>query len=427
MWAGYFLLFAISPLDYTVRWQTLGLVCSLLLIGNLSFIFGYNLTIRSQMNGQSATVKRTSPEAILKVIVFASLVYFSLMTAKYVALFASTGLDFSLAGFTKLRMELDTQDYVKGGTATGVLASVTSGFPLLLLPYFLLYRKRINIRRQLFVGVLLVAYLGSTFITGGRNGAFFTVLIALVSFGAVSILEPTKAKFLTRRTRLAIGVLGIVLLGMFTKIFIDRAVLTSGSVQEYVTYFSKSHHSNLRPYARAWLSDPQIVEYYFPVLLFHEYIVHSLKEFEIVINEEPESFPYYGAYNFYPFFLFLNKVGLEGISIEQILREIPNPGRYTTLFGGIYLDFGMPGLFAFVALLYFMTGLTLRAFLARGSFINLIWFVYFYIIIFLSPIYSIIGMANYPGLLIAVLSVQVLPLLGSPGNLRYPTPVPGYS
>ena len=427
VWVAYFALFMVSPLDYKVQWDTLGLVIALLLLGNFAFVFGYNLTTAASQDGKMGSFHRDiASETLFKFIGITSLTYFGLVAFKYISLFSAMELDFSFAAFSKLRMILDTPDFVKGSTGTGVIASIFSGFPLLAMPFLFRYRNRLNKLQRALLLVIFIVYLASTFATGGRNGALFTVLIFLVAIKVTSFVLPVTIKFLTGRVRVAIGVAGIVLLGVFAKIFIDRAVLTSGSVEEYVTYFSETHHSNLKPYARNWLSDPDVVGYYFPAMLFHEYIVHSLKEFEIIIQNQPASSPYFGAYNFYPFCLFFNKVGFDFLTIDQIQREIPNPGRYTTLFGGLYLDFGKSGLFCFVAILYFLTGFMLRSFLVSGSFVSLAWFLYLYVAIVLSPIYSVLGMAIYPGLLVAIIAVQSLFFLSGTVRRRNPVAVPGY-
>ncbi len=116
---------------------------------------------------------------------------------------------------------------------------------------------------------------------------------------------------------------------IFTKIFIERAEIRSGSIQSYISYAQHTQLYELKPYARNLLNDPVTSGTYFPIFLFHDYFVHSLNELERTITSRPKNFPYLGAYQFYTFVMLLNKLGFEIISAEMILSEIPNPEKIT--------------------------------------------------------------------------------------------------
>ena len=120
----------------------------------------------------------------------------------------------------------------------------------------------------------------------------------------------------------------------------------------------------------------------------------------------PENGPYYGRYNLSSYFLLLNKIGF-ATPTSSISKEIVNPGRYFTLFGALFLDFGFLGMFISTFFIYFFAGHTFKKYDQKQKFISLIWFLYFYTIIILSPVYSLIGNSIYPGFLSALIIISV--------------------
>lgn len=400
LWAAYLILFLVSPLDYRISFQTIFLILGLVVFGNIAFHIGYR-SIREVVPRGNGPINQGSVQKMYVFLVGMSLLYFFCIVLKYRELYVQYGFGFSLAGFSQLRGMLFDPGYTMGGSIIGIIANLLSGFPLLLIPFFALYRIRLRRGQKRILTILILLFLVSTFASGGRNGAMITILVALFSLLAIRKRGMgSKLKIPGYAKVFGLGVLVAVFFS-FSKIFVDRAIMVSGSLEAYIAYFKMTHTHELRPYADALLMSPETREFYFPIMFFHEYIVHSLKEFEVIFAHESPLFPYLGAYQYYSFCIFLNKIGFQIISINEILADIPNPGRYNTLFGGALMDFGRWGLFPFVGVLYFLTGRALRTFSKTRTLEALVWFLYFFIIIFFSPIYSVIGIAMYPAFLVA--------------------------
>lgn len=407
LWLTYLTLFFGSPFDYKVEGETVATVIGLLIIGNIFFVIGWNSKCRNNTILGRDTFKINISKTY-RFLVALSILYFILNILKYGSLQSTFEFNISLAGFTELRMAMDSEDYVKGNNVFGVLASLFAGFPLLTIPFLFAYINKLDKLQKFILFIVIVGYLASTFTSGGRNGALVVLLVLFFSIKVISGSKKIRVNIITIKLKLTLIALIIILFFSFAKIFIDRAELRSGSINDYIIFAQATHAYELKPYANDLLNNDNVNFFYFPLFLFHDYFVHSLKEFEITINNQPPNFPYYGAYEFYTFTLLLNKFGFEFIAVEDILSEIPNPGRYLTLYGGLYLDFGLIGMAIVVSFLYFLTGKMLRSFLETGSLISLFWAIYFYVIIFLSPIFSVIGISMYPGFLVAIIVCSII-------------------
>lgn len=407
LWVTYLALFLVSPFDYKVEGETVAIVILLLIIANIFFSVGWN----SGRRNKTTLPKEKLEINVIKTYKFLftlSFFYFILNILKYGSLQSTFEFNISLTGFTELRMAMDSEDYEKGNNVFGVLASLFAGFPLLTIPFLFAYRYELKKSQKLVLIIVIIAYLASTFTTGGRNGALVVILVLFFSIKVISGSSKIKVNIITTKLKLILITLVLILFFSFAKIFIDRAELRAGSINDYILFAQATHAYELKPYSNELLNNDNVNFVYFPLFLFHDYFVHSLKEFEITINNQPENFPYYGAYQFYTFTLLLNKFGFEFIAVEDILDEIPNPGRYLTLYGGLYLDFGLIGMAIAVSFLYFLTGRMLRLFSETGSIVSLFWAIYFYIIVFLSPIFSVIGISMYPGFLVAIVVCSII-------------------
>lgn len=411
IWVSYLLLFFVSPVKYPLSISTLILVFILLSLGNGAYFTG-RYCGKQKYRVPRADNSYFNYQKFFKFLLVTSGVYFVLTGIKYMQLIASYGVNFSLYGLTQLRVLLENPSYIKGGNLIGVLASLFSGFPLLSIPFYTLFRHRFPANKQVALLLISFFYLGTTYLTGGRNGAMITLLIIAFSYLGVRQTFGKKRIVLSRSLKSIMAVLLVGVFFSFSKIFIDRAELTMGTLWDYITYFIESHFYELRPYARALLDNEWTYRYYFPIMFFHEYFVHSLNELDILLHTTFDNFPYWGGYEFHTFTLFLNKLGTGFISIEQITADLPRPGRYLTLFGGLYLDFGNIGLVLSVGFLYFFLGRSHRKFVRTRRLVPFLWFIYLYIIILLGPIYSLIGVSVYPGFLVAILIVSVLIKLG---------------
>lgn len=395
-WLLYFPLYFWGPIKYEVKAETFLMVFLLVLFGNIAYFFGYYSTPQ-KLNSQKVpeyTDRQIYRE--YRLLVVGTVVYLLFLSIKYIQLQASYGFNFSLEGFTELRNTIDEETI--GGNVFGVISSALAGFPVLFIPFFLFNQHRLKKSQKRTIIILLIISVISTFTSGGRNAAFIIILVFFFS----SLLLGRKIKKMNFKTKFFItaAVLGVMFI--FSKIFIDRAEQMLGDLDTYIEYFEETKGFEVKPYAKTLLKNPTVNSFYFPVFMMHDYVVHSINEFEVTYNSSPQHFPYWGAYQFFSFALLMNKMGFETTDISLIISEIPNPGKYLTLFGGVYYDFGLVGTFIFIGLIYFLAGHFIRQYKIQPKYSNFVWFIYLYIIIFLSPIYDVISIAIYPSFLVAI-------------------------
>ncbi len=185
-WLLYFILFLFSPFDYKVSIYTVSILI-LFIIVNLAFSFGYHVRLdasKPPVKLDNSKVPRIKKKSEFNFLVFFSLLCFFFTILKQVSLQSQFGFGISITDLTELRMELDSDEYVKGNNIFGVLSSLFSGFPLLTIPYLLFYRKSLTKTESWILGAIAVFFLIATFASGGRNGAVIVILIYIFSFQA---------------------------------------------------------------------------------------------------------------------------------------------------------------------------------------------------------------------------------------------------
>ena len=141
------------------------------------------------------------------------------------------------------------------------------------------------------------------------------------------------------------------------------------------------------------------------------YLTHSLYQLDFFLKEYNGS-PEFGAYQFYPFVLFLNKTNLTDInSIEEILYSLPKAGVYFTGFGGMIVDFGVIMSFG----IFFVMGLVFSNcylnFVKEGNMMCHYFSIIFFFIILLLPIVSVPGLAVFPSILLSTAFLWALRLI----------------
>lgn len=395
-WLVYFLLYYIGPIRYVVKSETFFLLISMVIFGNIAYLLGYNfasknIIIKPFNIGNRHIIKE------YRFLILGTVLYLIFLSIKYIQLQNTYGFSFTLEGFTDFRSNVVMETL--GDNIFGVASSILSGFPALLIAFLIYNHNRLLKRQKSNIIIILIFSIISTFSSGGRNASFILILVYFVSSALLKSQLP-KVNFKTK-SYIIIALLSIIF--VFSKIFIDRAVQTSGDLGIYIEYFEETKGFEIKPYALSLIADSNLNSFFFPIFMFIDYFVHSLNDFEITINSSPKNFPYWGSYQFGNFTLLLSKIGLESISINEILSEIPNPGKYLTLFGGVYYDFGLFGTYIFIFIIYYLTGYYIRKFYLNSKYSDLIWFIYFYIIILMSPIYDVISVAIYPSFFVVIL------------------------
>ena len=332
--------------------------------------------------------------ALTVILSFLSIIFLFL---KLRNLSSDYNFDFSLAGFTELRQERSFSGVEKGSNLWGILSSVFGGFPFLSGALAFYYSGHIKDWIRYFLLGLFIIGITITFLSGGRFGAFFGIQLIFFS----SLLSSYRRHQIQRRRLFWMILFSILLIVVFGFIFILRLGNdTSSNIFQSVL-------SNLRGVS----FDKELFNYYsdrfsqsivFIFLMFKYYISHSIYELDVLLSSpDPISFPYWGEYQFYPFYLLTNKLGLtNALPIEEILDEIANPGVYFTYIGAFYLDFGLIGIFIATFIIGLVCGWFWRSFLKGKTLKSFYLSILLLIFLANSSIISVIGSAIFPGLII---------------------------
>ena len=405
IWFTYFILFLIAPWNYSVDAYTYLTTISLLFFGNIAFILGSRGYVGSPPIINNYTINNLNLNRIYKLLLLFSTIYIILIFIKWDDIFSSYGLDINFESAINLREQTQT-NYVMGNNIYGVLSNIFSGFPIVFIMFFFKFRFQLTKKKKRLIFLISLIYVYTLFLSGGRNGVFLLIIISYFLHFIFKKLKRNQFYTLNSRQKLYVFTTFIFIFYLFGKIALDRAD-TNGILNTYISYLESTNSNELRDYSKELLYNSDIQLFYYPFYQFHDYFVQSFYQFEITLNNLPLSAPYYGQYNFSSFFLLFNKIGFNITTVSSILNEIVNPGTYFTLFGGLFLDFGFFGMFISVFIIYFLTGYFLKRFYQKQKFISLAWFIYFYIIIIMSPVYSVIGNSIYPGFLSALILISI--------------------
>lgn len=321
-----------------------------------------------------------------------SLISILLIFIKFYTQINMFNLGMSIGSVTELRYERMHQAE-QNQTMTGVIGTMLSGFAVIL--YFISYWYKDNIPKIYFnvSVVMLILYSLAMMTSGGRNAIFITVLLLFTTtvYKKIYYGERKKSSFGKQIKYFLIA--GLVL-KIFYAIFVDRAARYGFGFIERTTETAYWYNIKFNDFLVGLLDNEYINGFVFLFLSLFFYLEHSLDQFDIAFNGSvSNNFPYLGAVNFYPIVQLLNKFGLGLISIDQINRELPNPGNYTTLFAPLYFDFGIFGSFLFISLIVFIFVYNYISFLNRGSIVNFILVALLTLVFMVSPIYSFFALS----------------------------------
>lgn len=321
--------------------------------------------------------------------------------------------DFSLMGLTEMRNKLNLFDAGSNSSILSIITSILAGFPILgyfILLYFKINNKYLSKNRTVLLVIKLFLSIITYLLGGGRNSLVLILLISFLSllyFRRIDKGDSMK-KNLKKYKKLLLLLLGIILF-VIVGITISRNkykanISTFDSSVYYSHGFGVDLNPNLYPYINSYNNNLSIVT---TSLSLYYYITHPLHELNITLKSSPTNFPYNGNYQFYQFSMFLNKIGFDLISINTILNEIENPGKYTGLIGAMYLDFSYGSLMLFF-ILGFLFGQYWSLFIKTKSFKSFVGLVLISVVFLVSPIYSFISIGVFSSLIISLLITTFL-------------------
>ena len=231
--------------------------------------------------------------------------------------------------------------------------------------------------------VLLVLPLLEAFVFGNRKPFFELFLILIISI------------YYYKKPKINLKNISIVTVSVFVLITISMSVLLSredgrkGSRNVRSEIVNGRYNDILKPKedVLSFVEDTTVSsikkDYALIIMQSGQYITHGFFEFNHIIDRSDLKVTK-GAYMFYPFLKFFNKLGLS----NQFQNVNPSPRAYVylTAFGGVFLDFRW-----FTVLFFFLFGLFQR-FVYDKSFSNII---HSPLLIYLAIINVFLPIMNY--------------------------------
>jgi len=315
----------------------------------------------------------------------------------------------SLSGLTDLRYA-KMEDTQRVGTILSTIATMSSGFIVIFFIFSYWYQDRLPNKYYQLSLVFFVFYIFSTLLSGGRNGFLISILLIIFSIYYKNLFKKD-----TKRKRINIKKVGIIFTSIFIFlyvsgiIFLDRMELRGRTLISSFEYIANAYNIEFNQYLISLLNIEGLNILVFLFLFLFFYLMHSLDQFNLVfISPVGELFPYLGAMTFYPIVQLLNKFGLEIITIADIKNDIVNPGNYTTLFGGLYLDFSIMGSLIFLMLIVILFVHNYYIFLRKKSFLSYMILILISITFLVSPIYSFLGLGVFMPIIFALLVFYII-------------------
>lgn len=400
-------LFFLGPIQFgEIEFSTYLLIVLFLLAGFLGLTFGKVTKISIKQNEIAPS------RNLYRILIGLSSLYFFVSILKLQNLSELVQFNFNLEGVTNLRYQKKTLDLEKGAFVSGIISRILSGIPVITFLYKEHFLSAMNKRQKIIGNIIGAGALVFSLTDGGRNS-----LVILCSLFFLSRFRLFHSKYkkkyksiLTKENLLILGSMILIVLA----IFILRGERNDDSLSNNLRNFEKEYSISINEDLKELVTNQNTAsKATFAFINLNYYLTHSIHELDVLTNsEEMKLTPYMGAYQFYNFTLFFNKLGAKFISIEEILSDIPNPGTYFTAIGALYIDFGLTGaLIAFFIICYLMI-LFYRRFQLNKNLSDFLNFSLVYLFVLFSPIFSIIGIGVFSSIITSVLIFNFL-------NLKY--------
>jgi oligosaccharide repeat unit polymerase len=332
---------------------------------------------------------------VMNLFIFLSIISLALF------FYIKSNIGWSVSGITEARYDNMYNVSRDKSSFNAIISLAISGFPVALMVFSYWYKDIISKVKYKTSAVLYLIYILTTMLSGGRNGAFISLLIILV----MRIYTVSHFNKLNYKKNISIKIkytaVIVVTLVVFSTITLERQLLSGREVLDFVPYLESYYDISFNTGLVQFIDNSPFSTIYALILRLYYYAFHSLGQFDVILNAQLESSPYYGALTFYAPVKLLNILGFDIITIEQILLQLPNPGTYSTLFGSMYLDFGFIGSLMILMFLTVVYSKNYVKYYYHKKFINFLALIPLTLIFILSPIYSFIELGGVISILIA--------------------------
>ena len=388
-----------SPIKvFKISFMIYLLIIALIFIGPINYpslsaqtyiysLLGYFLIwrgIKSNSNSKYIFISNKKiPKTGESIILFLSVCSILLNFIKYY----SEGILFSdLDSIISNRLEKSFSGNKKGTSIYGIIGNLLNGFVFLYYGYSKWKEINYNKNKNRLPTILLILSAIVSILGGGRFGIIIHLLFYYIINKMLKINISKKTIFLFSLISLVLITITFILKLQIHDSNLSYAfnVATGFEIKDSYLYLFGDNLSGL-------ISE---IIYYF---------THSLYEFNFFLNNYSGT-PQFGAYQFYPYVLLINKFGITNISsIEEILLLLPKAGVYSTAFSAMIIDFGyLFGLFTFYIIGSLFSNFFYNYY-KRKAFLGLFIYCFMFIYVLFVPIISMIGTSIFPAIILCVL------------------------
>lgn len=388
-----FLLRSYGGMDYPqLSYRSITMI--VLSVVGFSVSYFFSKVIPCGKNGYilDAVVVNSKVSRMLSFVLAVSLFWFIFATLE---LFSN--LDSLSRGITTARFESIGRGVE--GSFLGGLKNLTLGFPVVGMLIIIMYPERVSRHLRMVGVVLFILSILYGFLAGGRNPAFTSILLCSFAFFMKRSYAATSHVKMRLVYKFFLIILIFTVFYHFVMIFFERAELRGRGAAEDIENIVSGFALG------GWVvevEEPSEILQIYTMLVF--YATHAINEMNVVINNGFG--PYGGSYSLYLPFIFLNKLGFELMSINDVVADLDKQGVYLGLLGSLYLDFGAYSL-GFYAFFGFMAGLLERKVRKSLSPVASLFFVWILGLITLSYFYPIFSVGNGFSILIAIFAVGI--------------------
>jgi len=392
-----------------VQWHTLHFETIIYLISIfIIIIVSYIIVALYISNKKSLVLKVDINYKKLKKLYF-YLLFFSVFSLILIVLkFYFDTLTYDSYNITELRYA-KMSDTRRSSSLISVFATMFSGFMIVFYIFTYWYREYLPKSYYQISAVFFIFFLLSTLLSGGRNGMFISLLMVFLAIKYKNIFRVRKiSKYSFKRIFI---ILSIVMLFLYitSVIFLERMELRERTLITSFEYIASAYNIEFNQYLINLLNIEIINIVIFLFLFLFFYLMHSLDQFDVAfMSPVGNLFPYLGAMTFYPVVQLLNKLGFSIVPIDIILKDIVNPGNYTTLFGPLYFDFNIFGSYIFIFMIIVVYIYNYSIFLKKKSFISYMIIILISISFLLSPIYSFFTLGVFFPIVFALLIFYII-------------------
>jgi oligosaccharide repeat unit polymerase len=398
VWIFFFL---ISPYHYTHLGGVTGAI-ALLFAYNFCFWLGMKNFRNSSLvakNGNTVTYRFTEAHSkLLNILLVAGFVGSVLNI--YVKLQLISSLSVTSFAANKEQI-MEAGELVGGGIS--VISSLL--YPMCYVAFVMTIFYRVFLSRLRFSLSMIISLLPVVIIVllGSRTTVFFYALSGMFAFllSPKHQVEQHPIRFNLKkivRSYFKIRTLIILTLVLFASILFfstiqsDRLVEMGGdevSFFEYWKYAQQWEYNSNHPINMLFKDNDPL--HHVGLLNFIHYMVHGFFEYIRLYNHVDDwGGIYYGTYEGYIFFKFLNFVGIPAVADYNTMNKVfYKQAVFTTFWGPFYIDFGIFGLIVIFYFGRFIRFISSR--LTKGSFWAILSYPYALTVVLTSPIFHVLN------------------------------------